>query len=180
MKKTNERKRRRRGGERGKNSSKVRGNGRHAKFSCKRQPQQEQERSKTIAESPWSMRQDDRGRRGGEEETTWQRSDEKRLKEKEGEKRRVQTRTRRAKREEQRRKRGGHSGAGVQRVMVIASEYTTSSEGAPMCPQKRRSSRSAWKGCEGATKKRRARGKREREGERTTTGRGQELTWKRM
>lgn len=63
-------------------------------------------------------------------------------------KRRVQTRT-----SEERNRRnneggrvtggGGHSGAGVQRVMVIASEYPTSSEGVPMCPQKRRSSRGA-------------------------------------
>lgn len=36
--------------EKERNSSKVRSNERHAKFSCKRQPQQEQGRLKTIAE----------------------------------------------------------------------------------------------------------------------------------
>lgn len=48
MKETNERKGKEREKER--NSSKVRSNERHAKFSCKRQPQQEQGRLKTIAE----------------------------------------------------------------------------------------------------------------------------------
>lgn len=91
------------------------------------------------------MQQDDRGPRG--EGTTWQRSDEKRLRGKE----RENGESRRGREERNRRNNeggrvtgeGGHSGAGVQRVMVIASEYPTSSEGVPMCPQKRRSSRGA-------------------------------------
>lgn len=67
-------------------------------------------------------------------------------------------------------RRGGHGGAGAQRVMVIASEYTTSSEGALPCVHRREDAPAVRKGCAEATKERRT---REREGEGgTTTGRG--------
>lgn len=68
-------------------------------------------------------------------------------------------------------------GAGVQRVMVIADEYSTgSSEGAPTCPQRGRSFCGAEGGATG--KGRRGSGLRGKQGAKESGRR--ELTWKRM
>lgn len=122
------------------------------------------------------MQQDDRGPRG--EGTTWQRSDEKRLRGKE----RENGESRRGREERNRRNNEGGRVTGGDTVARVYRELWLSLVSIPPppkefpCVHRREEAPVAQKGCAGAAKKRRARGKRGA----TATGRGQELTWKRM